>query len=1502
VTSQKDQIQSLIADVEQALGAERPRKPWIRASETEPQRQALARVQVYLKSLQEVFDAPGGWGPVDPSTGQVAGSTTGQAPGVAANHPAVEGIFSGSSAAGQATSPNGALSGSAEDVLQALLTEMKFLRSSALEPLRLEMDRLRVQRDRLRQEVSALADEQSALSLSQSNLASSARASVSEDQLNQFLAALMDRLQERLSSQVTQTLSQLESDHAEAVARLSAAVEPEVLQLRPSSQGNEPGGESGGQLSEQSMAQLEAMREEEMRQLQARSDQLLVNIESTLQGMFETLQRNIDSYQISLNEGIENMHSLGRQGEGIVQSLVDHLTQQLGQTAPPEPAFFPSRSASPLAFEPAAESPAAESDVAASAVANSMPEKMTESVAPDTVASLDEILPEAMAEGSRESEAALQTENLQTENLQTENLQTDLKTDNDELRSEIRPEDCIQEDGTIDLDLLKLDIDRDDEANQLGADDLMIDAAIADAQVAASEVEDPVIEAKVMPTADAVYLADLTLDDLTLDDLRLDGSEEPPEDVPLPDINFLGSSVQLADGSVDGSSDDSADASANDSELADLLPDFSEPAAESGDALEGSDGLLESAIVPDIPKAASGSVGSVISRSDGQVAHDDVDDGISAHLAATLEADSRAADRVATESTSRGLDVLASDLPDLEEATVFEAEAPPPPVLGERSQPLESALIPDLPESSQAGMSEPVSERGMEADSAQFAQLSDFSPLSDFVESSEDSFEASLQELEGESEDEAEEASDSGDPDIDSDATSPEQATFLDEDIWASESGDRSESNVLESNVLGEDDSKQNSQEDALTEPPSDFDDDLDFYSEADESAASATEPAEAETLVDMRIANPDAVLELPVLEPPSAPPTAPISETTEAIMAAVTTAIPAQSPVSEGLRPSEPEQGDDLPEGGQPVAWFLGLDIGTTGISAVLINQLGDQVYPLCWNIPGDDQANRFRLPAVLQMDASAGLAGAVGSAALQQSDRLLRNLKPLLKVGIPRSTGEPWIQWSDSQMLPLLSIQGALTTLLQTLSPSQVQMSCQAVGLKNAALRQALSDLKGVIVGYPNNWPDTYSFNIREALLGAGIVQSSEQVFFVEEAIAALLSALPDPNTAHEDLDNQQPGLYNCNWSGGTVVISAGATLSEAAIADLPQALDQLIYRDFALRSFTYAGDSLDQDIICQLLHLPAQARLEANAPTAENAATGWQSLGLHQLNLPQPGEADRIKRHRLRQRLNNSPLGHEVISAARKLKLILQEETQCEWTIADQTWVIKRKDLESKVFLPYIQRVNRQINSLLSQKGLSAQAVKQVICTGGSASLGAIARWLRQKFPNATIIQDTYSGEYSNSCSRVAYGLANLCHYPHVLDTHRHQYNDYFLLLELLRVLPDQPLPAGGILHLLEQRGINTQACQSHILALIEGHLPPGLVPTEGDRPMISAQSPDIAAYQMLAELPLFRKQGGQIYIADPQQGERLRHHLETVLVTKSQTLQEPLTADLLTTARS
>ena len=370
MTSQKDKIQSLIADIEQVLGTQRPKKPWVRASDMEPQRQALAKVQAYLQSLQQSFNAPEGWGPVNPETGQLftpeisedqlaEGSQprSGEAPG---NPPA--------------------------DVLQSLLTEIKALRSGTLEPLKLEMDNLRQEREGLKQEVSGLEAKRTALVTATASAAG--HSSISEEQLNDFLTVLMERLQERLSVQVKQTLGQLESNHAEAIAKLSGttdgATDAEVLQLRPAGQSLE-----------------------EMRELQARSDQLLVNIESTLQGMYETLQKNIDSYQISLNEGIENMHSLGRQGEVIVRSLVDHLTQQLGQTTLPEPAFFPPRSAESNFAHALADS----SDVDVSSGALPAEALSTASIddgaaadgsadnrsADDTVSSLTEILPERAA-------------------------------------------------------------------------------------------------------------------------------------------------------------------------------------------------------------------------------------------------------------------------------------------------------------------------------------------------------------------------------------------------------------------------------------------------------------------------------------------------------------------------------------------------------------------------------------------------------------------------------------------------------------------------------------------------------------------------------------------------------------------------------------------------------------------------------------------------------------------------------------------------------------------------------------------------------------------------------------------------------------------------------------------------------------------------------------------------------------------------------------------------
>ena len=1515
MTSQQDQIQSLITDIERALSVQRSNKPWIRASDVEPQREALARAQDYLRSLQQTFEAPGGWGPVDPSTGQIAGvesgnalaslptdsdQSSGQVGGQLGSQiirqpetrqpeirqpeirqpeirqPEIRqpetGDVSFGQFSGQPRRSEGTGDQSAESILQALLTEMKYLKSSALEPLRLEMDDLRQQRDRLQQEVSALDQQRTSLLPDGGNVdGTNASGTIDEEQLNDFLTALMGRLQENLTAQVGQTLEQLESDHAAAIAKLAAADE-EVLQLRGS-----------GQI-------------EELRQLQGRSDQLLVNIDSTLQRMFETLQQNINSYQISLNEGIENMHSLGRQGEVIVRSLVDHLTDQLGQTTPPEPAFFPTRSAAvPLVLIDDRDRAFIETDA-------------DDESMDDTVTSLDEILPDLASDPVVEQISEI-SEPVGSEPVDSEPVDSELVDSTEDLQ----PEDCIREDGTIDLDLLKLDIDRAD-SEAIAPEDVMVDAAIADAQVAATESEDPEIEAKVTPTAESLYLADLTFDDLTVDpelssDLlaeadstyavdsaqtdTTDNLDAASDDVNaaelaavLPDLEDSVEArptddVQSANGPSDelrseplAPDEDGFDESAKeliesrvDSELVNLEVADSEAAdTEVADSAVSEDdpgspiNRPESALVPDIPETDGELIDSIESS-------DSMNDVLSLDLAAELETVSREAEQAAAEAMEGDLDTLTSDL---EEAVVFETEMPNPPQLSESADPLESALIPDQPET-------------------------------DALAVEADSLEASLDAVEASDQDEATGSTEAAVP-----ALLP---TDFDDDLdfYREDGLAEIEAGVTDVEVTGAETSEAES---AASDP--------EYYPEpvstkrveatvevASEESSLEADEADA-ALSAASVAGTTPLLEPPFSAPSAAPPVA-SSISTESVAADPIDPFATADLARDFARAAVPLSDEPPTEADDSISdeaqWFLGIDIGTTGISAVLINQLGEQVYPLCWNAAGDE-SNRFRLPAIAQIVGSDRVQpgfgdpiGEVGITALQaHSNRLLRHIKPLLKVGIPHgSSGEPWVQWSEQTALPLQAVQSALVELLKSLNASHA--SCRAVGLKDPLLRRILANLAGVVIGYPTNWPDTYSFNIREAVLAAGLVEESDRVFFVEEVIATLLSALPDPNMNPDDIDDQQPGLYNCEWSGGTVVLSAGATLTEAAIANLPEDLEQLAYGDFAMRSFGYAGDALDQDIICQLLHAPIQQPASDEDDLSEtDSEREWRSLGLNSLSLPQPGEADRPKRYRLRQRLNASELGRQAIEIAQRVKVDLQAESQVEVSLGELTWTVSRKDLENKVFLPYIQRINRQMNALLNQSGLSTELVKQVVCTGGAASLSAIARWLRQKFPNATIIQDTYSGEYSNSCSRVAYGLANVCHYPNVLDGNRHQYSDYFLLLELLRILPDQPLPAGGILHLLEQRGINTQACQTHILALIEGHLPPGLVPIESDRPLISAQSPDIPAYESISELPLFKKQGGQIYIADAEQGERLRQHLENVLASKSQTLNEPQSLEL------
>ena len=696
-----------------------------------------------------------------------------------------------------------------------------------------------------------------------------------------------------------------------------------------------------------------------------------------------------------------------------------------------------------------------------------------------------------------------------------------------------------------------------------------------------------------------------------------------------------------------------------------------------------------------------------------------------------------------------------------------------------------------------------------------------------------------------------------------------------------------------------------------------------------------------------------------------------------------------------------QPADGIGAPAGatqlGNPQPWYLGLDVGTTGISAVLLNRTTCEQHPVYWleikfpaatadgvQAPIGTPEKTFRLPAAGYLPVSTETSSAQQSAAtasfgdrpsspdpqvlggltpiriaplaadaafhLRQatypSRLLVRDFKPYLRLGIPyyslpRSQWEPVIQWSDLYAVPLSVFHQALRALLATLtSPlpndpaAQTSvLTCGAVGLDDGEFQRAMQQLAGVIVSYPANWSDTYSFNLREAILAARLVAHPEQIFFVAETVATLLSGMQSANGQPITLPyslSQRLDLHNHDWQGGTLVINAGATLSELALVNLPSQLQNLTHADFTHRTVNYGGNALDQDIICQLiypawvrqLHQSAVGAADANDASytfqsgmqvqsgaftdgwnwqaADVAPDPWLSLGWDTLTLPTVGEPDLSNRYRLQQCLQRSPLGLSLIEAARQLKLSLQHQDRASMTLGAHTLMITRQDLGSRVLLMYIQRLNRELNALLNQTAIPVLAVNQVICSGGTASLAAIARWLRQKFPNATITQDTYTtAAHDNAllaCSRVAYGLATLPLHPQVLDRPRQQYSDYFLLMEILRAFPDQAVTVNQLMQTLERRGIDTESCQHHILALLEGRLPPGLLPTEKDQDILTPDSMQNPDYQALQGASLFFKQDAQTYLPNHQQWQLLRRYLDTLLATTHQKLAEPLIADL------
>ncbi|MBD2356115.1 hypothetical protein H6G41_16035 [Tolypothrix sp. FACHB-123] len=609
-----------------------------------------------------------------------------------------------------------------------------------------------------------------------------------------------------------------------------------------------------------------------------------------------------------------------------------------------------------------------------------------------------------------------------------------------------------------------------------------------------------------------------------------------------------------------------------------------------------------------------------------------------------------------------------------------------------------------------------------------------------------------------------------------------------------------------------------------------------------------------------------------------------------------------------------------------QESRWYLGIDLGTTGISAALLNSSTFVVYPIYWLAENQAGASAFqqsfRLPAEVYLPTASVNQGEGENA--PASDLIKTSysaqLKPYLQLAIPyksaRQKWEPVLQFNEFSAGPLVWVVRSLSKLLLTLKSDRQSttqgLAAAAVGLDEQSFRNIINNLAGAICTCPASWSEQYRFNVREALLTSKLVQHPQQVFFVEEAIASLLSLLNASNGETVQLSSNQ-GLRPIQINeqpllGNTLALNIGATATEMALVDLAENFQELTHNDFMLHSFAYGGKSIEQDIICQLL-VPPKSRQSRSEIVGEQISSQpglwrsnipgldymhWQSLGLEELELPRVGEPDISARVRLQQRLESSLLGQAVLDAALALKLILQHQESFTLDLADQRWVLQRRDLESQILVPFVRRLNRELNKLLVARGIPTEAINQAILTGGVASIGTINRWLKQKLPNAKIMQDAYLGENgAPNCSRVAYGLAMLPLHPQVLELARQQYTDYFLFTELLRLLPERALSFNEVIQLFEGRGVNTRTCQQRLLAFLEGELPAGLIPNGVDINWLTQSSQENPDYHAIASAPLFEKQGNLTYRPNSQQLLALRRYLDAIKASTRQSLEEPYT---------
>ncbi|YAI81634.1 MAG: hypothetical protein ACQJCO_07450 [cyanobacterium endosymbiont of Rhopalodia sterrenbergii] len=288
-----------------------------------------------------------------------------------------------------------------------------------------------------------------------------------------------------------------------------------------------------------------------------------------------------------------------------------------------------------------------------------------------------------------------------------------------------------------------------------------------------------------------------------------------------------------------------------------------------------------------------------------------------------------------------------------------------------------------------------------------------------------------------------------------------------------------------------------------------------------------------------------------------------------------------------------------------------------------------------------------------------------------------------------------------SSKGVSSLATWKSALNTLKTRLMDQTISLT---LGETEYSVAHIINKLQGIIVVCPSQWNLVDRTQLQRLISDIYSLSTSDKIVWVPKAIAVALSYLSPDETARN-----------------TLIIDVGKNLTELALVNVKNPFSSLISRQLA-----YAFQSIDQDILCQLIYPQWQSQITNILPYI-------------QPYFPQTGSTDLFLREAFSQQLKNHPLGNTFLEVAQLTRLILKQQDSFVSSLGEKYWGVTRQEFIQKITIHWIKKLDETLNSLLSSEENSQYGIGQVILWGKEIDTVdyILSAWLQKKFLQKPVI---------------------------------------------------------------------------------------------------------------------------------------------------------------------